>query len=107
MQWNDAAAVIPIGALELPAGIVPASHAPLSATMRCVLPLVFLNVTVWPVGTDAGFGEKACAPELPTMVIVTPVVWGGVVTGGVVDGVEGYEPPQAGAAKHSDSTTAE
>ena len=75
-------------ALEAPAASVPASQPPLSAMMRCVLPVVFRNTTVWPDGTDAGFGEKAWLPELLTMPIAI-LVWGGVVTGGetIVDGL--------------------
>jgi hypothetical protein len=102
-QWKEAVPVTETAALKLPPGIDPASQLPLSATMRCVLPVELRNVTDWPAGTDAGFGENAWVPELPTMVIVTPVVCGGFVTGGidVGAGAGAGEPPQADDTPHA------
>jgi hypothetical protein len=88
VQWKFSAFELATVSVLLvaPGAMLPESQLPLSATKWCSVPSLFLNATVWPVPTGAGFGLNAALPAEPTMFTVTlaPVPVEGVDVGVVV-----------------------
>jgi hypothetical protein len=73
--------------LVAPGAMSPVSTLPSFNTTRCVTESPFLKTTVWPPKL-AGFGEKACVPFEPMIVIVVAAAGEGEL------GVELLLPPQ-------------
>jgi hypothetical protein len=59
--------------LVAPGAISPVSADPSFSTTRCVTESLFLNTTACPPNID-GFGENACVPFCPAIVIVATFV---------------------------------
>src|SRR3977135_4506799 len=70
-----------IGRLDAPGLRLPVSNDPSFSTTRGVMLSMLCHTTVWPAGSVAGFGEKDCAPLMPTTLMVTVPPGGGVGVG--------------------------